>query len=153
AGWCDKIHGEVIPVPTSHVNQTMKVPYGVVLIITPWNAPLFVAGWNTAPALATGNAVLLKPSENTPLTALALGRLMIEAGVPEKTIGVLTGLGHTTGAAAIRHRAVRKVAFIGSPATRPRIAALRAAGVKPCVLELGGKPAHLVRAARGRWKA
>ncbi|WP_276199285.1 aldehyde dehydrogenase family protein [Chelatococcus sp. XZ-Ab1] len=144
AGWCDKIHGEVIPVPTSHVNQTMKVPYGVVLIITPWNAPLFVAGWNVAPALATGNAVLLKPSENTPLTALALGRLMIEAGVPEAAVGVLTGLGHTTGAAAIRHRAVRKVAFIGSPATGRRIAALCAEGVKPCVLELGGKSANIV---------
>lgn len=144
AGWCDKIHGEVIPVPTSHINQTMKVPYGVVLIITPWNAPLFVAGWNSAPALATGNAVLLKPSENTPLSALALGKLMIEAGVPETVIGVLTGFGHTTGAAAIRHPAVRKVAFIGSPNTGRRIATLCAEGIKPCLLELGGKSANIV---------
>jgi aldehyde dehydrogenase (NAD+) len=144
AGWCDKIHGEVIPVPTSHHNHTMKVPYGVVLVITPWNAPLFTAGWNVAPALAAGNAVVLKPSENTPLSSLALAQILIEAGVPETAITVLLGFGHTTGAAAVRHPDVRKVTFIGSPATGSRIAALCAEGVKPCVLELGGKSANIV---------
>ena len=144
AGWCDKIHGDVVPVPTSHHNQTVRVPYGTVLVITPWNAPLFTAGWNVAPALAAGNAVILKPSENTPLSSLALGRLMLEAGVPEGAIGVLAGLGHTTAAAVIRHPAVRKVTFVGSVETGRRIAAACAEGLKPCVLELGGKSANIV---------
>ena len=144
AGWTDKIDGAVIPVPTSHHNHTLKVPYGVVLEIIPWNAPLFVAAWNTAPALAAGNAVVLKPSELTPLSALALALLLLRAGVPPGVVNVLAGYGHTTGAMAIAHPAVRKVAFVGSPPTGRRIAAACAAELKPCVLELGGKSANIV---------
>jgi aldehyde dehydrogenase (NAD+) len=144
SGWADKIHGDVIPVPTSHFNHTLKQPYGVVLVITPWNAPLFVAGWNVAPALAAGNSILLKPSEHTPFTSIALGRLLIEAGVPKSAVGVLIGLGQTTGAAAVKHAIVRKVTFVGSPETGRRIATLCAEGLKGSVLELGGKSANIM---------
>jgi acyl-CoA reductase-like NAD-dependent aldehyde dehydrogenase len=144
AGWCDKIEGRVVPVPTSHHNHVRKVPYGVVLAITPWNAPLFVAGWNAAPALACGNAVILKPSELTPLSALELARLSMEAGLPPGALQVVAGLGATTGTALIRHRAVAKITFIGSPASGRTIAALAAEAPKPCVLELGGKSANIV---------
>ncbi|MFW5681271.1 MAG: aldehyde dehydrogenase family protein, partial [Pseudomonadota bacterium] len=144
AGWCDKLMGRVVPVPTSHHNHTRKVPYGVILTITPWNAPLFVAGWNAAPALACGNAVILKPSEWTPASALELARLALEAGLPEGALQVVAGLGASTGASAIRHPAVAKVTFIGSPASGRIIAGLCAEAPKPCVLELGGKSANVV---------
>ena len=144
AGWCDKLMGRVVPVPTSHHNHTLKVPYGVVLAITPWNAPLFVAGWNAAPALACGNAVIVKPSEWTPSSAIELARLALEAGLPEGTLQVVAGYGATTGAAAIRHPDVAKVTFIGSPASGRTIAGLCAEAPKPCVLELGGKSANIV---------
>ncbi|TVQ32210.1 MAG: aldehyde dehydrogenase family protein [Geminicoccaceae bacterium] len=144
AGWCDKITGAVLPVPTSHHVHTAKVPFGVVACILPWNAPLFTAGWNAAPALAAGNAVMLKPSELTPSSALALARLALEAGLPEGVLQVVNGLGATTGAALIRHEVVRKVTFVGSRVTGRRIAALAAEAPKPCVLELGGKSANIV---------
>jgi acyl-CoA reductase-like NAD-dependent aldehyde dehydrogenase len=105
---------------------------------------LFVAGWNAAPALACGNAVIVKPSEWTPLSAIELARLALAAGLPEGTLQVVTGYGATTGAAAIRHPAVAKVTFIGSPAGGRTIAALCAEAPKPCVLELGGKSANIV---------
>ncbi|WP_372055828.1 aldehyde dehydrogenase family protein [Tistrella mobilis] len=144
AGWADKLHGAVIPVPTSHLNYTRYEPYGVVVQITPWNAPIFTAGWQLAPALATGNAVLLKPSELTPLTSVALGAVITEAGVPAGAVNVLIGAGHTVGAAAIAHPVCAKVVFVGSPQTGTRIAAQAAARVVPCVLELGGKSANIV---------
>ncbi|MBC8057600.1 MAG: aldehyde dehydrogenase family protein [Rhizobiales bacterium] len=144
AGWTDKFHGEVIPVPSGHLNYTRREPCGVVLIITPWNAPLFTCGWNVAPAIAMGNAVLLKPSELTPLSSLALAALAERAGLPQGVINVLSGFGHTTGQAAIAHEAVKKVVFIGSPATGGKIAAAAAARGVPCVLELGGKSANIV---------
>ncbi|WP_298954707.1 aldehyde dehydrogenase family protein [uncultured Methylobacterium sp.] len=144
AGWADKLHGEVIPVPTSHLNYTRREPVGVVLQITPWNAPVFTAGWQIAPALAAGNAVLLKPSELTPLTSLALAVIAERAGLPSGVVNVLAGYGHTTGQAAIAHPAVRKVVFVGSPATGSRIAEAAARRLVPCVLELGGKSANIV---------
>jgi acyl-CoA reductase-like NAD-dependent aldehyde dehydrogenase len=144
AGWTDKFHGEVIPVPTGHLNYTRREACGVVLIITPWNAPVFTCGWNVAPAIAMGNAVLLKPSELTPLSSLALAALAEKAGLPKGVINVLSGFGHTTGQAAIAHKAVKKVVFIGSPATGGRIAAAAATRGVPCVLELGGKSANIV---------
>ncbi|HET6519880.1 MAG TPA: aldehyde dehydrogenase family protein, partial [Geminicoccaceae bacterium] len=88
AGWADKLHGEVIPVPTSHLNYTRREPYGTVAQITPWNAPLFTAGWQVAPALATGNAVVLKPSELTPVTSLCLAKLALAAGLPPGALNV-----------------------------------------------------------------
>lgn len=144
AGWADKLHGAVIPVPSGHLNYTRYEPYGVVVQITPWNAPLFTAGWQLAPALATGNAVLLKPSELTPLSSVALGAIITAAGVPAGVVNVLVGAGHTVGAAAISHPACAKVVFVGSPATGARIAAQAAVRVVPTVLELGGKSANIV---------
>lgn len=144
AGWTDKFHGEVIPVPTGHLNYTRREACGVVLIITPWNAPVFTCGWNVAPAIAMGNAVLLKPSELTALSSLAFAAIAERAGLPKGVINVLSGFGHTTGQAAIAHKAVKKVIFIGSPVTGGRIAAASATRGIPCVLELGGKSANIV---------
>jgi len=138
AGWADKLHGEVIPVPSGHLNYTCREPYGIMLVITPWNAPIFTCGWNVAPALATGNAVLLKPSELTTPSSLALAMLAERAGLPPGVLNVLGGYGHTTGQAAIAHAAVKKVVFIGSPGTGAQIAAACAARSIACVLELGG---------------
>ncbi|MGI9437081.1 MAG: aldehyde dehydrogenase family protein [Geminicoccaceae bacterium] len=143
-GWADKLHGEVIPVPSGHLNYTLRKPLGVVFQITPWNAPTFTAGWQIAPAIATGNGVVIKPSELTPLTTVALVRLAEEAGLPKGLVNVLCGLGPTTGQAAIEHQAVRKVIFVGSPETGRRVAVSAAAALKPVVLELGGKSANIV---------
>ncbi|WPB85261.1 aldehyde dehydrogenase family protein [Sediminicoccus rosea] len=144
AGWCDKLHGEVIPVPTSHLNYTRPEPFGTVVQITPWNAPIFTAGWQIAPAICAGNAAVLKPSELTPLTSLALGALCDRAGLPRGLVSVLAGAGLTTGAAAVGHRDTRLVVFVGSAASGAAIAAQAARNIVPCILELGGKSANIV---------
>jgi len=144
AGWCDKLCGQVIPVPSSHLNYTRHEPFGVVTQITPWNAPIFTAGWQIAPAICAGNAVLLKPSEQTPLSSTVLALLLESAGVPKGLVNVINGLGHTTGAAAIAHPATAKVIFVGSPKTGSVIAVAAAKRVIPCVLELGGKSANII---------
>ncbi|NUU02751.1 aldehyde dehydrogenase family protein [Herbaspirillum robiniae] len=144
AGWCDKFYGDVIPVPTTHLNYTRREPIGTVLQVTPWNAPIFTCGWQVAPAIAMGNAVLLKPSELTPFTSLAVAALAEKAGVPAGLINVLAGYGHTVGQAAIDNPAVKKVVFVGSPATGRKIAEAAARRLLPCVLELGGKSANIV---------
>lgn len=143
-GWADKLHGDVIAAPTSHLVYTRREPYGVVLQITPWNAPLFTAGWQVAPALATGNAVVLKPSELTPLTSLALAILAERAGLPPGLVNVLAGEGATTAQAALAAPQVRKVVFVGSVATGRRIAEAAARRLIPSLLELGGKSANIV---------
>ena len=144
AGWADKLHGDVIPVPTSHLNYVRREPFGAVVQITPWNAPIFTAGWQIAPAIAAGNAVVLKPSELTPFTSLALAVICEEAGVPKGLVNVLAGLGATTGAAAVAHPLTRLVVFVGSRETGARIAATAAKRVVPTLLELGGKSANIV---------
>ncbi|MDP4021529.1 aldehyde dehydrogenase family protein [Methylobacterium sp. NEAU 140] len=145
AGWCDKLHGEVIPVPTSHLNYTRAEPFGTVVQITPWNAPVFTAGWQIAPAICAGNAVVLKPSELTPLTSLALGVLCDRAeGMPRGLVSVLAGAGPTTGAAAVAHPDTRLVVFVGSAEAGAQIAAAAARNIVPSVLELGGKSANIV---------
>ncbi|PWS36669.1 aldehyde dehydrogenase [Falsiroseomonas bella] len=144
AGWCDKIEGRTIPVPSGHLVYVRREPCGVVLAITPWNAPLFTCGWNVLPALAAGNAVVLKPSEYTPLTSLAFARLALEAGLPEGLVQVVAGLGATSGAALLQAEQVAMVTFVGGPATGATIAAACAARTIPCVLELGGKSANIV---------
>ncbi|WP_022705031.1 aldehyde dehydrogenase family protein [Pseudorhodobacter ferrugineus] len=144
AGWADKLHGEVIPVPSGHLNYTLREPLGVVFQITPWNAPIFTGGWQIAPAIATGNCVVIKPSELTPLTTVALAKLAEDAGLPRGLVNVLCGLGPTSGQAAIEHAAVRKVIFVGSPETGRKVAMSAAAALKPVVLELGGKSANIV---------
>ncbi|MBL6457653.1 aldehyde dehydrogenase family protein [Belnapia sp. T6] len=144
AGWCDKLHGEVIPVPTSHLNYTRPEPHGTVVQITPWNAPIFTAGWQVAPAICAGNAAVLKPSELTPLTSLALGALCHRAGLPRGLVSVLAGAGPTTGAAAVAHAGTGLVVFVGSAAAGAEIAAAAARHITPCILELGGKSANIV---------
>jgi len=144
AGWADKAGGRVIPVPGGQLNYTLREPLGVVLQIMPWNSPFYLAGWSMAPALAMGNAVLLKPSELTPLSSLVLARLALQAGLPPGTLNVVNGLGQTVGPAAIENRAVRKVVFVGSTQTGRRVNAAAGARPIPCLLELGGKSANIV---------
>jgi acyl-CoA reductase-like NAD-dependent aldehyde dehydrogenase len=144
AGWADKLHGEVIPVPSGHLNYTLREPLGVVFQITPWNAPVFTAGWQIAPAIAAGNGVVLKPSEFTPVTSVALAKLAEQAGLPKGLVNVLAGLGATAGEAAIAHPTTRKVVFVGSPATGRIVATAAGKALKPVVLELGGKSANIV---------
>ena len=144
AGWTDKLHGEVIPVPSGHLNYTQREPLGVVFQITPWNAPLFTAGWQIAPAIATGNGVVIKPSELTPVTTIALAIIAEKAGTPTGLINVLAGLGPTTGQTAISNKHIRKVIFVGSPATGRQVAISAAQSLKPVVLELGGKSANII---------
>lgn len=145
AGWCDKQHGEVIDVPTTHLNYVQRIPYGVVGQITPWNAPIFTCGWQLAPALAAGNAAVLKPSELTPLTSVLLAMLLEHGGqLPAGLIGIVNGLGHTTGQALTAHDDIAKLVFVGSPETGQRIAEAGARRLVPSVLELGGKSANIV---------
>ncbi len=140
AGWCDKIEGRVIAVPSGHFVTVRPEPYGVILAVTPWNAPLFTAGWNAFPALAAGNAVVLKPSEMTPLTSMRLGQLAHGLGVP---VQVVAG-GPEAVAALVAAPEVGKLCFVGSPAVGARVAGLCAARTLPHVLELGGKSANIV---------
>ncbi len=103
AGWCDKLYGDVIPVPSSHLNYTRHEPIGVVTQITPWNAPLFTGGWQIAPAICAGNGVVIKPSELTPLSTLILGLMCEEGGAPRGLVNVIAGQGPTAGQAAVSH--------------------------------------------------
>jgi aldehyde dehydrogenase (NAD+) len=144
SGWCDKLEGTVIPVPTSHLNYTTRHPYGVVVQMTPWNGPLATAGWQIAPAIAAGNGVVLKPSELTPVTSIVLARLLEDGGLPKGLVNVLAGVGPTTAAAAISHPATRMVVFVGSTKTGRVVASLAAQRPIPCILELGGKSANIV---------
>jgi len=143
-GWCDKLHGEVIPVPTSHLNYTRREPYGVVAQITPWNAPLFTGGWQIAPAIAAGNGVVIKPSELTPLSTLVLGVLCQQAGAPRGLVNVIAGGGATSGQAMVSHPKTALVVFVGSAQAGAAIAAAAARQIVPCILELGGKSANIV---------
>jgi acyl-CoA reductase-like NAD-dependent aldehyde dehydrogenase len=144
AGWADKLQGDVIPVPSSHLNYVRREPLGVVTQITPWNAPIFTAGWQIAPAIAAGNAVVLKPSEWTPLSSLALGALIARTGAPRGLVNVLAGFGHTAGAAAVAHARTNLVVFVGSVGTGRIIARAAGENLKPVILELGGKSANIV---------
>jgi len=144
AGWADKIHGEVL----THDNAfghyhalTMKEPIGVAAQIIPWNFPLLMAAWKLGPALCTGNTIVLKPSEKTPMTSLLLGQVMLEAGVPEGVVNILPGYGDV-GATLAAHQGVDKVAFTGSLATAKKISANL--GIKPLTTELGGKSPAIV---------
>ncbi|MCG7600461.1 aldehyde dehydrogenase family protein [Halomonas sp. McH1-25] len=144
AGWCDKQHGEVIPVPTSHLNYVRHVPYGVVGQITPWNAPMFTCAWQLAPAIAAGNGVVLKPSEMTPFSSVVIAMLLERSGLPKGLINIVNGIGPTTGAALTGHRGISKLVFVGSPESGRRIAQAGAERLVPSVLELGGKSANIV---------
>src|SRR5262249_19797364 len=114
AGWATKIHGDVIPVAGNYFNYTLREPLGVCGAIIPWNFPLLMAAWKRAPALAAGNTVVLKPAEQTPLTALKLAEILQLAGLPEGVVNIVPGFGPTAGAALVRHPGVAKIAFTGS---------------------------------------
>jgi acyl-CoA reductase-like NAD-dependent aldehyde dehydrogenase len=143
AGGVERLTGTQIPVEGG-VNLTFAEPLGVVAVIAPWNFPMPIAGWGSAPALAAGNAVVLKPAETTPLTALRLAELGLEAGLPEGLFQVLPGEGHIAGAALVEHPGVAKVVFTGSTAVGKQIMAKCAASVKPVTLELGGKSPNII---------
>ncbi len=146
AGWADKIDGEVIPVPGPYLNYTRREPIGVCGAIIPWNYPLQMAAWKVAPALCCGNTVVLKPAEQTPLTALELARICHDAGLPAGVLNVVTGFGHTAGAALVRHPEVDKIAFTGSTEVGKIIQREAAGTLKRISLELGGKSPNIVLA-------
>ena len=144
AGWADKVHGETIPVKGNYLAYTLREPVGVVAAIVPWNFPLLLTAWKVAPALACGNTVVLKPASQTPLTALALGDLALEAGVPPGVLNVITGPGSRVGRAIVRHPGVDKIAFTGDTATGREIMQGGAETLKRLTLELGGKSPNIV---------
>ncbi|MEW2222806.1 aldehyde dehydrogenase family protein [Streptomyces sp. NPDC006990] len=143
AGGVERLTGQQIPV-AGGVNLTFAEPLGVVAVIAPWNFPMPIAAWGSAPALAAGNAVLLKPAEDTPLTALRLAELAREAGLPEGLFQVLPGEGAVTGTALVDHPRVAKVVFTGSTAVGKSVMARCAQSVKRVTLELGGKSPNIV---------
>jgi len=145
AGWADKIQGKTIPVAGNYFCYTRHEPVGVVGQIIPWNFPLLMQAWKLGPALAAGNTVLLKPAEQTPLTALRVGELIVEAGFPAGVVNILPGYGPTAGAAIAWHNGVDKVAFTGSTEVGHLImeAAARS-NLKRVTLELGGKSPNIV---------
>ena len=139
----ERLFGRQIPVPGG-IDVTFHEPLGVVGIIVPWNFPMPILGWGMAPALAAGNCVVLKPAELTPLTAVRIGELAIEAGLPEGVLTVIPGKGSVVGERFVTHPLVRKVAFTGSTEVGKRIMAGCADQVKRCTLELGGKSANVI---------
>jgi len=139
----ERLFGRQIPVPGG-IDVTFKEPLGVVGVIVPWNFPMPIAGWGFAPALAAGNTVVLKPAEVTPLTALRLAELALEAGLPENVLQVLPGKGTVVGARFVENPGVNKVVFTGSTDVGKAVMAGCAAQVKPVTLELGGKSANVV---------
>jgi acyl-CoA reductase-like NAD-dependent aldehyde dehydrogenase len=148
AGWADKIEGRTIPTAGAFgrpvFNYTIREPVGVIGAITPWNAPTMIAAWKLAPALAAGCTVVMKPSEESPLTTLHIAKLMEEAGFPAGVFNVVTGLGEVAGAALARHAGIDKISFTGSPEVGREILKAAADGFKRVTLELGGKTPHIV---------
>jgi phenylacetaldehyde dehydrogenase len=150
AGWATKIHGHTIPISVPYAPgarffaYTQREPIGVVGQIIPWNFPLLMAAWKLGPALATGCTVVLKPAEQTPLTALRLGELVQEAGFPDGVVNIVTGLGETAGAALAAHPGIDKIAFTGSTEVGKLIVKAASNDLKKVSLELGGKSPNIV---------
>ncbi len=144
AAVCETLGAEVTPSRGDYLSMSTYEPYGVVAAITPWNSPLTMEAQKVAPALAAGNAIVLKPSEVTPGAALAVGRIALEAGLPPGVLNVLPGTGADTGSALISHPDVRMVSFTGGTATGRSIAAVAAQRLIPVALELGGKSPHII---------
>ena len=143
AGAPERLFGETIPV-AGGVDMTFREPLGVVVLIVPWNFPLPIASWKVAPALAAGNTVVLKPAGLTPLTAIELAKIALEAGLPEGVLNVVVGAGRIVGEHLVEHPDVAKIAFTGSTEVGKRIGALAAQSIKRVTLELGGKSANIV---------
>jgi acyl-CoA reductase-like NAD-dependent aldehyde dehydrogenase len=144
AGFATKIYGETNPSEPTMFNYTLREPVGVCGQIIPWNFPLLMASWKIAPALACGNTVILKPAEQTPLTALRLGELILEADLPEGVVNIVTGFGPTAGGAIAAHPDIDKVAFTGSTEVGKEILKLSAGNLKHVSLELGGKSPNII---------
>lgn len=144
AGCISQFGGRTIPVASDGFDYTLRVPVGVVAAIVPWNFPFLMACWKVAPALATGNAVLLKPASLTPLTALGLGQLAMEAGVPEGILQVVPGRGSEIGDYLVSHRLVNKITLTGETGTGSHIVKLAADDIKRVSLELGGKSPNII---------
>ncbi|MCB9127670.1 MAG: aldehyde dehydrogenase family protein [Ardenticatenales bacterium] len=154
AGWTTKIEGAVKPVGYPHtLNYTRREPLGVCGLIIPWNFPLLMCAWKLAPALACGNTAILKPAEQTPLSALRLGELMVEAGLPAGVVNILTGYGVPTGSALVEHPDVDKISFTGSTEVGKLIMRNAADNLKKVSLELGGKSPNVVFADAEMGKA
>jgi betaine-aldehyde dehydrogenase len=143
AGAVDKHHGETIPV-AGGVDLTLREPLGVVGLIVPWNFPIAISSWKLGPALACGNTVVLKPAELTPLSAVRLGELALDAGIPEGVLNVVTGSGSVVGSRLVEHRDVAKIGFTGSTEVGRGVMEGAAATIKRVTLELGGKSANVV---------
>jgi acyl-CoA reductase-like NAD-dependent aldehyde dehydrogenase len=143
AGAPERLLGSSIPV-AGGIDVTFREPLGVVGLITPWNFPLAIASWKVAPALAAGNTIVLKPAELTPLTAVELERIVLDAGLPEGVLNVVVGPGRTVGERIVEHIDVAKVAFTGSTEVGRRIQALAGDTIKRVTLELGGKSANVI---------
>jgi phenylacetaldehyde dehydrogenase len=144
AGWATKIEGSTIPIAGPFLAYTRREPIGVVGQIIPWNFPLLMAAWKLGPALATGCTVVLKPAEQTPLSALRLGEIALEAGLPPGVLNIVTGFGETAGAALAAHPDVDKIAFTGSTEVGKLIVQAAADNLKKVTLELGGKSPNIV---------
>ncbi|KAK1297239.1 hypothetical protein QJS10_CPB15g00911 [Acorus calamus] len=145
AGWADKIHGLVVPADGPHHVQVLREPMGVVGQIIPWNFPLLMYAWKIGPALATGNTIVLKTAEQTPLSAIYVSNLLMEAGLPPGVLNIISGFGPTAGAALASHMEVDKIAFTGSTETGKIVVELAArSNLKPVTLELGGKSPFIV---------
>src|SRR5437870_2523180 len=143
AGAPERLLGDTIPV-AGGVDMTFREPLGVVGLIVPWNFPLPIASWKIAPALAAGNTIVLKPAELTPLTAIELERIALEAGLPEGVLNVVVGPGRVVGERLVEHPDVAKIAFTGSTVVGRRIGELAAQSIKRVTLELGGKSANVI---------
>ncbi len=145
AGWADKVQGKTIPIDGDFFCYTRHEPVGVVGQIIPWNYPMLMQAWKLAPALATGNTVVLKPAEQTPLSALRVGELILDAGFPEGVVNIVPGFGPTAGAAIARHMDVDKVAFTGSTEVgRLILESAAKSNLKRVTLELGGKSPNII---------
>ena len=144
AGWADKIEGKTVPVRGNFLAYTLRQPVGVVGQIIPWNFPLLMLAWKFGPALACGNTIVLKPAEQTPLTALRVGELAIEAGFPPGVINIVNGFGETAGAAMVVHPGIDKIAFTGHVDTAKLITKRAADSLKRTTFELGGKSPNVV---------
>src|SRR5580692_5464327 len=144
AGWADKISGEVVATRDDALTYTVREPVGVVAVIVPWNFPLMIGMWKLAPALACGCTIVMKPAELTSLSALRLGELALEAGLPPGVLNIVTGPGRTVGEALVNHPDVDKVTFTGSPGVGRGIMKGAAGNFKRVSLELGGKSANVI---------
>src|SRR3981189_573136 len=144
AGWCDKINGQVVPARPDALTYTVREPVGVVAAIVPWNFPLMIGMWKIAPPLPCGCPLVVKPAELTPLSALMLGRLALEAGVPPGVLNIVTGKGSVVGDALVAHPGGDKVTFTGSPSVGRGILQSAAVNFKRVTLELGGKSANVI---------